>query len=189
MKYSLYTFGKILWGTVFLSSSISHAVTVEKEAYERAITAAKTEYRIATARCKELAGDPKDICSATARGAHKVAEAEAKEKYENTPQNRHNTDLVRAEANYEIAKSNCQTLSGNAKSVCKKEAEAAYVKEKSESKATLIKAEKNQDLQNETAKLQAETDEAAYKVAVEKCDGFSGDTKDNCLEKAKALRP
>lgn len=171
-----------------LSSGVASAADAGKETYERAVAAAKTEHKIAKAKCDELAGDRKDICSVTARGAFDIAKAEAKEQYKATAKNRNKTAMVRAEAAYEIAKAQCQTSSGHTKAVCEKEAKAAHVKAKSEAESTLMHAEKDQDLRKETAKLQEETNEAAYKVAEEKCDGFSGETKETCLEKAKAIR-
>jgi hypothetical protein len=69
-------------------------------------------------------------------------------------------------------------MAGNARDVCMKEAEADYVKAKSQAK-----------VEKKTGKTQAEaTDDqmkAEYKAAKEKCDALSGNAKDACVSEAK----
>lgn len=83
-----------------------------------------------------------------------------------------------AKQNYEMAKENCKNMSGNARDVCMKAAEADYVKAKSQAK-----------VQKKSATTQAEaTDDqmkAEYKVAKEKCDALSGNAQDACISEAK----
>ena len=84
-----------------------------------------------------------------------------------------------ADANYDAAKARCDTLSGNDKDVCIKEAKAG----KTATKADATVAHKTTE-----AKKDARDDklEAQYKVAKEKCDVLKGDEKDACQQRAKA---
>jgi hypothetical protein len=85
----------------------------------------------------------------------------------------------KAEADYKTAKAHCDSMKGNDKDVCIKDAKAAEKKAKAEAKAqhksTAARAEAGED-----------TREAEYKAAKEKCDAMSGDAKDNCVTQAKA---
>ena len=84
-----------------------------------------------------------------------------------------------AEADYKVAKERCDTLQGNEKDVCVKEAKAVEKKAKADAKA-----------QHKTVTAQANAGEdkreVAYKAAKEKCDSLSGNAKDSCVADAKA---
>ncbi len=73
-----------------------------------------------------------------AKGKEKIAKAEAKSAYENTPKARENARLAHADATYEVAKERCDDLPGNQKDVCVKEAKAAYVKAKADAKVDRV---------------------------------------------------
>lgn len=84
-----------------------------------------------------------------------------------------------AKADYKAARAKCNELSGNQKDVCIKEAKAAeksaQADAKAEKKSTGAHAEANADKR-----------EANFKVAKEKCDAMSGNTKDICEKEAEA---
>lgn len=84
-----------------------------------------------------------------------------------------------ADANYEAAKARCDTLSGNDKDVCIKEAKAGKTATKADAATVHKTTEAKKDARDE--KL-----EAQYKVAKEKCDVLKGSEKDACQERAKA---
>jgi hypothetical protein len=85
-----------------------------------------------------------------------------------------------AEATYKSDKAKCDTMSGNAKDVCVKEAKG---KEKV-AKADAESEYKNTDKARYDARV-ARAD-AAYDVAKEKCDDLKGNDKDVCVKEAKA---
>ncbi len=72
----------------------------------------------------------------------------------------------------------CDSMKGNDKDVCKKQAEAARDMEKADAKQSKENAESRHDANKD--KMDAE-----YKVAKEKCDAMSGDAKDQCIANAK----
>jgi hypothetical protein len=84
------------------------------------------------------------------------------------------------EADYKVAKVQCDTLKDNAKDVCQKEAAGTE---------KVGKADLEHRYKPTTAharKLAHEKVEATYEVAKEKCDDQSGDAKDACVKQAKA---
>ncbi len=85
-----------------------------------------------------------------------------------------------ADAQYKVDKEACSPLSGNAKDICAAEAKGKYSVARSEAEA----AYKNTPKARESARVaQAQ---AAYDVAVEKCDDLAGNSKDVCVKEAKA---
>jgi len=165
------------------------AQTMSKEARDQAIKNAEAQYKTDKAACDALKGNAKDICTEDAKGKEKVAKAEAKAAYENTPKARENARLARADATYEVAKEKCDDLAGNAKDVCVKEAKATYVKAKADAKVDRVATDAKQDAVQKTASAQREAADdkrdANYKVAIEKCDSLAGTAKDACVRDAK----
>jgi len=165
------------------------AQMMSKEARDQAIKNAEAQYKTDKAACDALKGNAKDICTEEAKGKEKVAKAEAKAAYENTPKARENARLARADATYEVAKEKCDDLAGNAKDVCVKEAKATYVKAKADAKVDRVATDAKQDAVQKTASAQREAADdkrdANYKVAIEKCDSLAGTAKDACVRDAK----
>jgi hypothetical protein len=87
--------------------------------------------------------------------------------------------VKQAEADYKSAEAKCDSLTGNDKDVCVKEAKATYQKAKADAKA----ARKSQSARAEAGE---DKREASYKVAKEKCAALSGDEKSACVAQAKA---
>ncbi|MDO8942384.1 MAG: hypothetical protein Q7U75_04325 [Desulfobacterales bacterium] len=104
--------------------------------------------------------------------------ADVKDAMEDRAEARYDGVRDAANHNYEIAKENCKSLSGNAQDVCMKDAKAEYVKAKSQAK-----------VEKKSGKDQAEATEdqmkAYYKAEKEKCDQLSGNAKDACISDAK----
>lgn len=173
-----------------VAGNAAAAGTASKEARDQAIKSAETQYKADKDACKSLSGNAKDICMEEAKGKEKVAKAEAKAAYENTPKARESARVARADAAYEVAKEKCDDLSGNAKDVCVKEAKAAHVKAVADAKVERVAADTHSAASKKTmeAKQDAAEDkrDAQYKVAIEKCDSLSGDAKDACQRDAKA---
>jgi chemotaxis protein histidine kinase CheA len=118
-----------------------------------------------------------------------VAKANAEAAYKATPKAREDARVARAEATHNVAKEKCDDLSGNAKDVCVKEADAALVKAKADAKVDRVAADTQQDSTMKQAdarqKAVEEKRDADYKVAVEKCDALSGSAKNTCVSNAK----
>ena len=85
-----------------------------------------------------------------------------------------------AKADYDAARKQCNTLSGNAKDVCVAEARLERTKAESRAKATY---EGTPRAQRNAAD---EVAEAEYELAEERCDDKGGNAKDVCEKDAKA---
>jgi hypothetical protein len=86
----------------------------------------------------------------------------------------------RIEAAYKADKAKCDTMNGNAKDVCEKEAKGKEKVAKAE-----LDAKKNPSERNQRNVEQAKA-EAQYEVAKERCDDMKGKDKDACQKDAKA---
>jgi hypothetical protein len=147
------------------------------------------EYKSDKERCGGLASNAKDVCEAEARAKQRIAEADLDARGKNTPKARYDARVARAEAEHLVAKERCDDQSGNAKDVCLKEAKAAETKAKADAKVEREASEARKDAAERSA--DARKDAAAakrnadYRVALERCDAFSGDAKDACVREAK----
>jgi hypothetical protein len=93
-----------------------------------------------------------------------------------------NAEEERIEADYKAERAKCDSLQGNAKDVCQKEAKG---------KEKIAKAEldaKNNPSERNTRKVSEAKAEAQYEVAKEKCDDMKGKEKSACEKEAKAMR-
>ena len=86
----------------------------------------------------------------------------------------------RIEAEYKAAKAHCDSMKGNAKDVCIKEAKGKEKVAKAELDARKNPSERNQ------RKVEEAKAEAKYEVAKERCDDLKGKEKDACQKDAKA---
>ncbi|MDP1928037.1 MAG: hypothetical protein Q8K62_05940 [Thiobacillus sp.] len=104
--------------------------------------------------------------------------ADVKDAMEDRAEARYDAEKDTARHNYEIAKENCKSLSGDAKDVCMKDAKAEYVKVTSQAKVEKKSGE-------EQAEATGDQMKAYYKAAKEKCDQLSGNAQDSCVNDAK----
>ena len=165
------------------------APPISKESYAMAKTNAEAQYKIDHEACTSLSGNTKDICVAKAKGQESVAKADAEAAFENTPKNREGSRLARGEANYAVATAKCDELASNSKDVCVKEAKAALVTSKADAKVDRITADTRIEAADKQSKARSDANAdkttAEYKVAVEKCEVLAGQTKDDCVNRAK----
>jgi hypothetical protein len=174
---------------VAVAKPMAPAAPISKDAYDLALKNAETQYKIDKDACSPRTGNAKDMCLADANGKEKIAKADAEAAYKITPKAREDARVTRAEATYNVAKLQCDTLAGNPKDVCVKEADAVLVKAKADAKVDRVAAETRQDAATKQAdsNKEANTDKrnADYKVAIEKCDALAGPAKDSCVSSAK----
>ncbi len=118
-------FGLSLSSTV-RADEVSHdAKRAADVQHDEAVSQAKAEYKEARARCNDLGGNPKDVCVKEAKAAEKSAIADAKAAKKNAATNAEANEDKR-EAEFKVAKAKCDSMSGNAKDICEKEAETKY---------------------------------------------------------------
>ena len=174
---------------VAAAKPMAPAAPITKDAYDTTVRNAEAQYKIDKDGCASRSGNAKDICLAEASGKENIAKANAEAAYKATPKAREDARVARAEATHNVAKERCDDLSGNAKDVCVKEADAALVKAKADAKVDRVTADTRQDAATKQAdavkEATAEKRNAEYKVAIEKCDALAGPAKDSCISNAK----
>ena len=162
-------------------SSIAASATANNDVQANYIAAknnAAMQYKINRAKCDALTGNPKEVCVAQAKADQTHARSEAEALVKGTAKARANARKEIANANYEVAHTRCNKLTGNDNAVCIKEAKSSRIAAIADAKADL----KVSDIRKEAAEDKIE---AEYKVAKEKCDGFSGEAKHGCLKQIK----
>jgi hypothetical protein len=167
-----------------------NALALTKAEYDTQKKQASADYKVNRDKCGSLQANAKDICVAEAKGAEKVAKAELESQYKPSAKHTRDVGMAKADTAYDIAKEKCDDLAGNAKDVCVKDAKAVHVKAKEEAKvaqaATAGTANKTANVNEARKEANAETREANYKVAKERCDSLAGNAKDTCQADAKA---
>lgn len=165
------------------------AQNVSKDDYVSVKDKIAADYKLAKASCDSLSGNPNDICMAGAKGNEKVALAELEASYKPSPENRYQARVVKADAEYELAKERCDDRAGNTKDVCMKEAMSAETAAKADATAQMKTAEANATANEKSADARKDATEdklgAQYKVAKEKCDTYAGNAKAVCVNEAK----
>jgi hypothetical protein len=161
-----------------LQLSVASAETMSKADYSGAKTRISADYKSDKKACGALAGNTKDICVEQAKAKEDVARAELEYRYTGKPADRNKFLEVKAKSAYAVAKERCDDFSGNAKDVCVKEAQAVE-------KKALANAKMGQEIDDAVKDAAAEKADADYKVAIEKCDAFSGDAKISCISASK----
>ena len=126
---ALIALGLATAGTAFAEDRMTRdAYKAEKERIE-------ADYKAAKEACNKLSGNAEDVCKAQAKADYRIAEADLDAKNKGTAKARADARIVRAEAQYDVAKEKCDDLAGNAKDVCVKDAKAAELKAKADAKA------------------------------------------------------
>jgi hypothetical protein len=73
-----------------------------------------------------MAGNTKDVCMAEANGRESIAKAEREASYDSSSKNRYDVSMTKASAAYSIANEKCDSLAGDAKATCIKDARALH---------------------------------------------------------------
>lgn len=180
--------------------------------YKAARNVIATQYKADKGACASLSGNAKDICKAQAQGKEKINAAELSTRYHPSEDANYKLGVARAEADYSVAKEQCDDLAGNVKDVCVKQAKAAAISAKADAKAHKKIAAAHQSADEQSVKAQIDAADkgseaqakareesldarndaavarhaAEYKVAKEKCDALAGDAKGSCLKDAAA---
>lgn len=88
--------------------------------------------------------------------------------------------VERAEADYDVAKSRCDQLSGNPQDIC-----IAAAKRDRDTRKAQAEASYRPNVDNIVGEMETKAD-GDYKVAKQKCDARTGNDKDVCLKEAEA---
>jgi hypothetical protein len=176
-------------GTTHSSMSERSMAPITKDQYDKAVKDAEARYKTDQDACSSRTGSAKDLCTAEAKGREKTAKADAEAAFKNTPKAREDARVARAEADHEVAKLKCNDMSGNAKDVCVKQADADLTKATADAKVDRVAADTRQDSAKKQSEARHEATEARreadYKLALEKCESLTGPVKDACITDTK----
>lgn len=164
-------------------SSVAFAMT--KVEYTTQKDTISGDYKVSRDKCNSLKANVKDICVSEAKGVEKIAKAELEAVYEPSARHTEKLAMAKGDAAYNTAKEKCDDSSGNAKTICKKDAKAAHVKANDEARVVRVSAETgklNTGVRNMATK---DENEANYKAAAARCDGMAGAAKETCITDAK----
>ncbi|WP_265942540.1 hypothetical protein [Dechloromonas sp. A34] len=128
------TIAALTLGLAF-SINVVAAEGLSSDSYKAGRDKIAADYKSASAPCKTMSGNAKDVCMAEAKGQEKVAKAELKATYKPTAKSRYEVSIAKAEAEYEVAKEKCDDQAGAAKDSCVKEAKSARAAAKADAKA------------------------------------------------------
>jgi len=146
------------------------------------------QYDQSQARCRRLQGPPRELCNEQARGERDVQSAELQLRMEPTPDNDEKLRLAKAEAGYAKSLVHCKAFDGQARRVCRQDAQMTFEAAKSEAK--LQKEVGAQTLRSEVT-VRARTAaadraaEAQFQQARERCEMLPAEGRRNCLDDAK----
>jgi len=135
--------------------------------YEARVARAQADYSAAKERCDDKAGNVKDVCLKEAKAAEITAKADAKAQMKISDAN--NTANQKSSA----AHMRADDKAANAQNVANQKSSAAHMRANEQA----VEARKD------AAEVKRNAD---FAVAKEKCDVYSGDAKDSCLNQAKA---
>lgn len=153
--------------------------TMSSNVYGSAKDQIKQVYKTDREACKSLSGNVKDVCEKEVEGREEVAMAHLQLQRTGSADDRRKLAEARLEARHDVAKEKCDDLSGDAKNVCQTQAKTVLDKGKADIKMNKEVAEARSEA--EDTKMKAD-----YKLASERCDAMSGETKDSCMATAKA---
>ena len=161
------------------SACVSRAHSLRSSGHQTTKDGVAADAKAANAECDKLAGNANDVCEAQVKGDQNVALAELEYRHSGTEADRAAVATAKSDAAFSVAKEKCDDKAGNAKDVCLKQADAAHVKANAQAKLSKTDAEARNE-------ANAESRDADYQVAIEKCDALAGETKDACVAESKA---
>lgn len=113
------------------AGAVHAGVLADRESYVAQMDRVDAEYRAASERCDDLAGNPRRVCVAEARAERRIAHSELAAQQKNTPKARYDARVARAEAEFDVAKERCGELAGHPREMCVADARAAEARAKS----------------------------------------------------------
>lgn len=149
--------------------ALAATATMTSIEHRQAMQRAESDYKAALANCSALSADAKKMCEAEAKAAEKRAKAQIDAAYRNTDTQR-DTRIEDAKADRIVAGAKCDSLSGDAKDACRKEAKAA--------EEQAVAGARNDAAQ---AKLDAD-----YDAEAARCATLAAPANESCLANAKA---
>ena len=175
----------LLLSAALICTFSNTALAMTKVEYKTQKDTITGDYKVARDKCDSLKANAKDICVSEAKGAEKIAKAELEANYEPTARHTEKVSMAKGDAAYDTAKEKCDDASGNAKTVCNKDAKAVHTTAMDEARVARLGAETGKANSGARNMANKDENEANYKAAAARCDSMSGTSKDTCETDAK----
>lgn len=124
---------------------------MSKDEYKAGKDKIAAEYKSARTACNAQTANAKDICMAEAKGKQKVARAELEASYKPGEKTRYDVSVAKAEADYAVAKEECDDKADKDRKSCVQAAKAAETRAKAEAKASMRNTGAPQPAKKKTA--------------------------------------
>jgi len=167
------------------SFAAAPATAGQDMAYRDAAQKVAADYKAASAACDAKRGNDKDICMAEAKAARARGESQAIAKYEHGEPARAHAREKLADAEYDLAKEQCDAKNGADKDGCMNNAKSVHTAALADAKAS--RGGSSATGASGSAGLIASTDtkDPAKAAAVAKCEQANGGASSGCLIDSK----
>jgi hypothetical protein len=134
------TIGALTFGLVFSIGAVAESLSkdryqTEKDVMEKDVIDA--DHKAAKSACASLSGNRQDICLTRAKGNEDAALAELEARYKPSAKSRHQARIAKADADYAVAREQCDDRGGDARDLCIKQAKAAEAAARAEAAAAM----------------------------------------------------
>ncbi|MFK3739943.1 BON domain-containing protein [Massilia sp. TN1-12] len=174
-------------GTAIAAPTV--ALNNDPATYRNMNQKAAAEYKAATAKCDAMSGNDKDVCMAEAKVVRVRAENAALAQYSTTPRSREKARSNLADAEYALAKQQCDAKQGADKDSCMDNAKSVHTAAIADAKAGKDTASTGASAAGATAAgglvTTTDTRDPAKSAAVDKCAQAGNDGKVGCLVETK----
>src|SRR5689334_23822211 len=93
------------------------AINMSADDYKAGKAGIAAKYMSDKTNCGSFSDNAKDVCKAEARGVQNIAKAQLDAEYKPSHEASYKVHVVRADADYSVAREKCDDIAGNAKDV------------------------------------------------------------------------
>ncbi|WP_229509579.1 BON domain-containing protein [Massilia sp. CCM 8734] len=167
----------------FASAYAAETTTKTDTATYRTMTQkADADYKLASAQCKDMSGNARNLCMEEAKVTRARADLAALTDYNNTLKGRTKARTELANADYSLAKVKCADTSGAEKDSCMSNARAVHTAALADVKADRnIQVASNGATDTMSPVTRTTTTDATKSAAVDKCAQVAGSPNTGCL--------
>lgn len=168
------------------------AASDDDKDYQKAKAEAAKEYKQDIAKCKDMSGNAKAVCTEEARASRARAEADAVAEYKTDKSIRTKARVAAVEAEYGLARARCAAMAGTDKDDCITNARKDHALAIADARAdrpsgTAIgssragAADAGERAEERAEAREEARDDALDRKAMQKCEQMTGDARSACL--------
>lgn len=176
-----------------------YAQTLTDDEYRVAKGQLVHDYQLSQRECTDLPGSARKICLAQVQGDQAVAFAALAHSNLETVATQYKLRIAQAESVYAVARVKCDDLAGKPKAACVRDALATKAAARAQAlaamgindaqptleKATAEARRRDKALADARSAIVQEQRAVGYRVALERCEQLTGDSRSACIATAK----